>query len=245
MDLSEIGPSTRRHPWEISRANFFVGLIKRSISPSTTAIADVGSGDSWLAAQLLSQVSPDVHIHCIDTNYTPADLAASVHKSITRSTHLPSQQFDAMILLDVIEHIDDVEQFLRQQILPRTHPNTVVVFSVPAHQSLFSEHDVALGHFRRYSPTQLQHTLSDHFTIHKMGPLFVSLLPIRFLQKALRMSLGGEGVGNWQHGTVVTKFFSAALAFDGLVSLAISRLGIRGAGLSIWAVCTPKKSNNS
>ena len=29
------------------------------------------------------------------------------------------------------------------------------------------------------------------------------------------MSLGGEGVGNWQHGTVVTKFFSAALAFDG------------------------------
>jgi hypothetical protein len=59
------------------------------------------------------------------------------------------------------------------------------------------------------------------------------------------MSLGGEGVGNWQHGSVVTKFFSVALAFDGLVSLAISRFGIRGAGLSIWAVCTPKKSNNS
>ena len=239
MDLSEIGPSTRRHPWEIARANFFVGLLERSISPSATTIADVGSGDSWLATQLLSQVSTDVHIHCIDTNYTQADLAASVHKSITRSTHLPSQQFDAMILLDVIEHIDDVEQFLRQQILPRTHPNTVVVFSVPAHQSLFSQHDVALGHFRRYSPTQLRTALNEHFTIQSMGPLFVSLLPIRFLQKALKMNLGSESVGNWRHGSVVTKFFSVALAFDVLVSLAISRLGFRGAGLSIWAVCTP------
>jgi ubiquinone/menaquinone biosynthesis C-methylase UbiE len=245
MDLSEIGPSTRRHPWEIARANFFVGLIKRSISPSTTTIADVGSGDGWLATQLLSQVSPEVRIHCIDTNYTLADLAASVDKSITRSIHLPSQQFDAMILLDVIEHIDDVEKFLRQQILPRTHDKTVIVFSVPAHQSLFSEHDVALGHFRRYSPSELQKTLSQHFTINKIGPLFVSLLHIRLLQKALRMSPGGEGVGNWQHGSVVTKFFSVALAFDGLFSLAISRLGIRGAGLSIWAVCTPKNGHKS
>jgi hypothetical protein len=245
MDLSEIGLSTRRHPWEIARANFFVGLVKRTISPSATAIADVGSGDSWLATQLVSQLCPKVHIHCIDTNYTQADLAALIHKSITRSTHLTSQQFDAMILLDVIEHIDDVEQFLRQQILPRSHANTVVIFSVPAHQSLFSEHDVALGHFRRYSPTELHQTLGGHFTIHKMGPLFISLLPIRFLQKALRMSLGGEGVGNWQHGRIVTKLFSVILAFDGLISVAISCLGIRGAGLSIWAVCTPKSSNNS
>ena len=150
-----------------------------------------------------------------------------------------------MILLDVIEHIDDVEQFLRQHILPRIHPKSVLIFSVPAHQSLFSQHDVALGHFRRYSPTQLRTALNEHFTIQSMGPLFVSLLPIRFLQKALKMNLGSEGVGNWQHGSIVTKFFSTALAFDGLVSRAISRLGIRGAGLSIWAVCTPKNAHKS
>jgi hypothetical protein len=239
MDLSEIGPSTRRHPWEIARADFFVGLIQRSTNASTLTIADVGSGDGWLATQLLGRLGQGVHIDCVDTNYTPNDLSEPVHPNITRSTTLPAQQFDAMILLDVIEHIDDVDQFFRQHILPRIHPKSVLIFSVPAHQSLFSQHDVALGHFRRYSPAQLRTALNEHFTIQSMGPLFVSLLPIRFLQKALKTNLGGEGVGNWQHGIVVTKFFSTALAFDGLVSRAISRLGFMGAGLSIWAVCTP------
>ena len=245
MDLSEIGPSRLRHPWERARANFFTRLIKRSIDPSTRTFADVGSGDSWLATQLLDALSQDVRMYCVDSNYTPTDLTASVHRSITRSTLLPSQQFDAMVLLDVLEHIDNVDQFLLQELLPRTHSNTVVFFSVPAHQSLFSKHDLALGHFRRYSPNQLRQTLSQHFHIEKLGPLFVSLLAIRLLQKFLKMDVGEEGVGNWQRGSAVTKFLSILLAFDGLVSLAMSRLGIHGAGLSVWAVCTPKVLSKS
>jgi|688.fasta_scaffold31048_6 hypothetical protein len=245
MDLSEIGPGALRHPWERARAQFFVALIKRFIDPSTRTIADVGSGDSWLSTQLLNSLDQNVRIHCVDTNYTPTDLTTSVHRSITRSTLLPTQQFDVMILLDVIEHIDDVEQFLCQEILPCTHSKTVVVFSVPAHQSLFSDHDLALGHFRRYSPIQLEQTLSKHFNIEKMGPLFISLFAVRFFQKTLKMGVSEDGVGNWQHGSLVTKFFSTTLKFDGLVSLALSRLGIHGAGLSVWAVCTPKIANKS
>ncbi len=55
-------------------------------------------------------------------------------------------------MLDVIEHVEDDVGFVRDVVDGSLAPGGWVLVSVPAYQSLFSSHDRALKHFRRYAP---------------------------------------------------------------------------------------------
>lgn len=68
---------------------------------------------------------------------------------------LAGQQFDTIIYIDVLEHIDnDREELNRAALLLRPGGHLIVLS--PAHQRLFSPFDVAIGHFRRYSRPMLR-----------------------------------------------------------------------------------------
>jgi SAM-dependent methyltransferase len=75
---------------------------------------------------------------------------------------LPKQRVsaDAMLVLDVIEHIDDDRAFLRR-IAQLLLPGGVAVVSVPARPDLFSEFDRIQGHRRRYLPDSLRAAFMD------------------------------------------------------------------------------------
>jgi SAM-dependent methyltransferase len=57
---------------------------------------------------------------------------------------------DAVILADVLEHIEDDAAFIKD-VIDLVKQNAIILITVPAHMSLWSRHDVALGHRRRYS----------------------------------------------------------------------------------------------
>jgi SAM-dependent methyltransferase len=58
-------------------------------------------------------------------------------------------QFDAVLALDVLEHLDDDRAAVRRlEMLVR--PGGVLILSVPALPDLFSEFDAVQGHRRRY-----------------------------------------------------------------------------------------------
>ncbi|MFN4179620.1 MAG: class I SAM-dependent methyltransferase [Armatimonadota bacterium] len=57
--------------------------------------------------------------------------------------------FDLVAVLDVLEHLEDDCQALRE-IWRVLKPRGAVVFTVPAFMSLWSVHDIALAHKRRY-----------------------------------------------------------------------------------------------
>ena len=65
---------------------------------------------------------------------------------------IPNNKYDFIVLMDVLEHIpgEEVEKFV-QKIILLGKPNSHIFLSVPAHQYLFSEMDVSVGHYRRYS----------------------------------------------------------------------------------------------
>ena len=64
------------------------------------------------------------------------------------------KRFDAILYIDVLEHIeDDVAELERSAARLRQGGHIVVL--APAHQSLYSEFDKAIGHFRRYSKASL------------------------------------------------------------------------------------------
>ena len=62
----------------------------------------------------------------------------------------PDERFDALLYIDVLEHIpDDGAELARAA--ERLRPGGVVIVLSPAHQWLFSPFDEAVGHCRRYT----------------------------------------------------------------------------------------------
>lgn len=64
------------------------------------------------------------------------------------------RRYDVVCALDVIEHLPDDREALAW-IAGLMRPGGLLVVTVPAYQWLFSDHDRALGHFRRYTRPRL------------------------------------------------------------------------------------------
>jgi len=146
-------------------------------------------------------------------------------------------------LLDVLEHVADDRRFLAEEVVPLVAPDGTLVVSVPAHPHLFSAHDTALHHERRYRRGELLERLDAHFEVVETGPLFTSLLAPRAAQVALER-LGrrteSRGVGAWEHGDRLTRAVTGALRLDARAGRAAARRHLALPGLSVWAVCRPR-----
>ena len=246
MDLREQGQAGRRHPWETARARFFRSLIGRHTAPGgPRRVLDVGAGDGWFAGELGREAA--AAIVCWDVNYRSADLVADLPAGVVRTATEPEGMFDLVLLLDVVEHVEDDAGFLDRSILPHVDPDGVLIVSVPAYQALFSAHDEALAHHRRYSPRRLRALLTPRFEIVARGGLFASLLPARAAGVA-RERLADvrpaedQGVGHWDHGPGLTRALGAVLGADAGVGLWLAEHGLPTPGLSTWAVCRPRRA---
>jgi 2-polyprenyl-3-methyl-5-hydroxy-6-metoxy-1,4-benzoquinol methylase len=68
---------------------------------------------------------------------------------------LPAEdRFDTILYVDVLEHIEDDRSELERS-AARLRPGGHVIVLAPAHQSLYSAFDKAIGHFRRYDKASL------------------------------------------------------------------------------------------
>jgi SAM-dependent methyltransferase len=66
----------------------------------------------------------------------------------------PAQTFDAIVYIDVLEHIDDDRREL-QDAAAHLKPGGSLIVLAPAHNWLYTEFDRAIGHHRRYSKASL------------------------------------------------------------------------------------------
>jgi hypothetical protein len=86
-------------------------------------------------------------------------------------------------LLDVLEHQQDDRAFLSALVekMPR---GSTLLLTVPALPSLWSQWDVALGHFRRYDKaTLLACAAGLPLTVHETSFLFPEMVPLGMLRK--------------------------------------------------------------
>lgn len=108
------------------------------------------------------------------------------------ATALPFKDeiFDLVLALDLLEHLPDDLQGLREMYRVLKKGGTILV-TVPAYRFLWSEHDEALGHFRRYSKGEIKAKLeavgfSIKFVSHAIVLPFFPIALFRLLQKVLR-----------------------------------------------------------
>ena len=244
-----------RHPWEMARVAVVSKLIRQHVALDRDAIVmDIGCGDTFVVEQLAADC-PRALFYAIDTAFTP-ELVERYRTRLNSGRIRLSASLDAIapplekpvslvLLMDVIEHIEDDTGFLAGLLdRPAVGLRTKFLITVPAYQALFCSHDVFLGHHRRYSRRLLRERLeASGLRVIDIGYFFFTLLPVRLIQVVKERLLGLEperiasGLVTWNGGPARAAILREALVLDASVSLGLSRLGVRLAGLSSYAIC--------
>jgi 2-polyprenyl-3-methyl-5-hydroxy-6-metoxy-1,4-benzoquinol methylase len=242
MDLKErTAGTTTRHPWETVRAEFFTRVVGERAG-GALEVLDLGAGDGFVAGELARVLPHGSSITCVDAAYSDDDLA-DTSGGIERSRERPARRFDAILMLDVIEHVSDDVALVRDVTRDQLRPDGWVLVSVPAYPRLYTHHDTLLGHHRRYTARALRTTLETAgLRIVRAGSLFGSLVAPRAAQKAGELLRGVAsdapiGVSSWQHGRTLTRAVTAALRADAWVCDIGARWSVPLPGLSLWAIC--------
>jgi len=252
MDLREL-PSGKltRHPWEVARARFFADLLVRHAT-APVEVLDVGAGDGYASGILLRQLPEGSSAVCYDPNYEEDFLHRARENGspgLTFTAERPDRRFDLLLALDVLEHVEDDDRFLRTLVEGLVRPGGTVLLSVPAWPALFTRHDVMLGHHRRYRPSQLER-LAREAGLEQLsrGGLFHSLLLPRALTRALELlrssprhppgqaavGRADTATGRWKDRPRVSRLVSGWLAWDNRVSGWLAQSGVCLPGLSTW-----------
>jgi SAM-dependent methyltransferase len=163
--LLELGDQIRAHPWWRARAALTLGLLSRLGIEPPARVLDAGCG--WgvtleaLERRGYHAAGLDVSRRALERLDRPgrrlieADLARPLPPGLEAA-----DAADAVLALDVLEHLDDDRGAVRR--LGRlAAPGGVVVVSVPALPELFSEFDAIQGHRRRYLPDTLRAAFDD------------------------------------------------------------------------------------
>ena len=99
------------------------------------------------------------------------------------------ESLDVVLALDLLEHIEDDDAAVKE-LARALRPGGILVVAVPALPELWSEHDEALDHVRRYRGKRLRRLLLEaDLHVEKLSPFIVALLgpiaALRALQRVL------------------------------------------------------------
>ena len=156
--LVELGSLINRHPWWRARARLTQELLGRLGVAPPARVLDAGCGWGTTLEALeragYRATGADISRRALERLDRPArDL---VEVDLTKP--LPPEEvggYDAVLALDVIEHLDD-DRAAVSRLGELARPGGYVVVSVPARPDLFSEFDRIQGHRRRYLPETLE-----------------------------------------------------------------------------------------
>ena len=155
-------------------------------------VLDIGGGNGFVARALIDAGFDAVVLepgsegarNARITRGIPGVICASLEEAAIHSGAVP-----AVGMFDVLEHIKD-DRAVVAQLYRILQPQGYLYLTVPAFQSLWSSHDVAAMHFRRYSQSSMAAVLRERFDIVYMTALFGRLVPAFFLARSLPYALG-------------------------------------------------------
>ncbi len=247
MDLSEVSQNPNRHPWEMSRADFLLGVLGHIPLDQNSTLLDVGAGDLYFSIK--TQTATKVSIDAVDNAF---DDATSRMEGIRKIKHLDQvlhMKYDVISAMDVLEHVENDREFLNT-LIGMLKPGATLLLTVPAFQILFSLHDLNLRHFRRYhrghleylidSPEQIEVVESFYFfhllfyvrIIEKLGQFFLNLKPAKEI----------DSINRWRYSErhPLTRSLGLILTLDAMACRSLAKLGLRIPGLSLCMVIRKK-----
>lgn len=149
---------------------------------------------------------------------------------------LPDASLDAVVLLNVLEHIEDDKKAI-QQLYRILKPGGLAIIEVPTGQNLYDVYDEMLMHYRRYNLKQLAVEFEKTgFNVFERSHLGFSIYPPfwlvkqrnqRFLSKeqALKQDIVAKDIRATKNSSVLETLMKLELSFGRKISYPF---GIRG-----------------
>lgn len=194
MDEDEIRRSAaleERHWWYAARR----AMVRRELRDLVPGRAlDVGCGMGGNTAVLR-----DLGWSTVGLDYSPASVEAAQARGLSlvrgdaRRLPFPDETFDLVLSTDAWEHVDDHEAAAAEahRVL---NPGGTLFVAVPAGMDLWSDHDVALGHHRRYDREELVELVERHgFRVTEAFGWNVLLRPVARMRRGRQARRSGTG----------------------------------------------------
>jgi SAM-dependent methyltransferase len=190
----------RRHWWFTARRRILRTVVETVLPPGRSRVVlDLGCGVGATAPAF----HPDYSYIAYEPSQVAVDFARATYPGVefrvgtAASAADDLSRADVVLLTDVIEHVEDDRGLLRDALTPMRHGSWLLV-TVPAGMELWSPHDVALGHYRRYDTDSLLEVCSglparvamiSCFNARLYGPVRV----VRWLTSRFRRAAGHGG----------------------------------------------------
>lgn len=145
------------HHWYVARRRVLAAVIGRLGLPRDARILEVGCG----TGHNLEMLSGFGTVSAVEVDDASREIASRRLGRPVMAAPLPALAgvergaFDLVCLLDVLEHLEDDKGALTT-LGECLRPGGRLLITVPAHQWLWSGHDVANHHLRRYSRATLR-----------------------------------------------------------------------------------------
>ncbi len=222
--------------WFVSRRRLVRALIEQ-FGPPNPRILDVGCGTGGTLDALAdlgtvcgADRSADAIAFCRRRGHT------TLSRCRAEALAFANDSFDVAVCCDVFEHlVDDLGAM--GEVLRVLKPGGVAIITVPAYQWLWSEHDEALSHERRYSRRQLADRLKvEGAEVVKITYAVSLVFPLVLMTRLLsRLRLRRLGVPHTQLMQLPRWANRFLLWLQDLESAVISRAGFPF-GTSVVAV---------
>ena len=182
------------HWWYVTRRSILKNICDNYIkNKKELSILEIGCGSGGN----LSFLSKYGELHAMETDDFAIKNAKSKKICEVRKGMLPdnipyAKSFDIICLFDVLEHIQD-DKLSLQAIYKYLNSNGKIILTVPAYMFLWSGHDIASHHKRRYTKNQISMLLKSAgfkkcYSSYYFSILFTILGPIRFIQRLFNIN---------------------------------------------------------
>lgn len=169
-------------------------LIQSHLPAGPLELVDVGAGPGFLG-DYLADNRPDARYSFVEPI---AGLESGLIERFGASANRRETDYRGagiITMLDVLEHIEDDRGFLAE-LAGKMEAGAMVLMTVPAMPSLWSNWDVLLGHYRRYTKASLASAVEPSgFEIVERSYLFPELIPLGWWRR-LRERAGADGAAD-------------------------------------------------
>lgn len=170
--------------WYRARTDLLEAALAGFAAGTTTAL-DLGSADGpsadWLHERIPRVASLDVD---------PRGLGAGGVCGSGIALPFADGSFDLVSAFDVIEHLDP-EATALDQVHRVLRPGGILLMSVPAYQWAWTDHDVANGHYRRYTRRRAVRAVeSSGLVVLRATHAFAATFPLFAIERLARRARG-------------------------------------------------------
>jgi SAM-dependent methyltransferase len=240
-ELDALIAHDERHWWYRGRRRVLGEVLDRIALRPGSHLLDAGCG----SGRELDELAARGRVAGVDLSpVAVASARARGHADVHCAPieHLPfaDETFDLVTCLDVIEHTPDDRDALAE--LRRvTRPGGLLVVTVPAYPSLWSAHDVACRHFRRYRSATLRAAATESgWTVLYHTHFNALLLPPAAVVRLARRRRIGDADSGRSELTMTPPALNRLLALPLRAEARVIAHGRRiPAGLSLLAVMAP------